>query len=300
MKKTPFILLKITLFLLTAIFFIGHNYVHAEEMPVRERLISVDKKDQDFTQALEAIANQAGIAINIHGQIPEGKRDLSMDQMPLGEAISKIMRLYGVQNHAAAYDPESKTIMLAVLGSGTYVVSLSPDKTEVVQTTLAEVQQVIEDYNRKYQDPASIEVLPPEKPGEKGTTLAEVQQIIEDYDRKYQDPNHVEVLPPDRLGEKGTTLAEVQQIIEDHNHRNQDSHYIEVLPPESPNENGTNLAEIESIIDRYNQHNQDPNHIEVLPPERSGEQGTTLAEVQQIIDEHNHRNQDPDLIFLLP
>ena len=127
MKKTPFILLKITLFLLTAIFFIGHNYAQAEEIPVRERLISVDKQDQDFVQALESIADQAGINLNIHGQIPEGKRDLSMDQMPLGKAMAQVLRMYGVRNHAAAYNPETGTVMLAILETSTHVAALSPE-----------------------------------------------------------------------------------------------------------------------------------------------------------------------------
>ena len=127
MKKTPFILLKITLFLLTAIFFIGHNCVHAEEIPVRERLISVNRQDQDFTQALEAIAGQAGITINIHGQIPEGKRDLSVDDVPLGQAIAQVFRMYGVRNHAAAYNPGTETVMLAILETSTHVAALSPE-----------------------------------------------------------------------------------------------------------------------------------------------------------------------------
>ena len=68
MKKTPIILLKITLFLLTAIFFIGHSYAQAEERPLAERLVTINLEDQNFTQALEAIADQAGITINILGQ----------------------------------------------------------------------------------------------------------------------------------------------------------------------------------------------------------------------------------------
>ena len=112
---------------MTAIFFIGHNYAQAEEIPVRERLISVDKQNQDFTQALESIANQAGITINVHGQIPEGKRDLSMSQVPMGQAMAQVLRMYGVRNHAAAYNPETGTVMLAILETSTHVAALSPE-----------------------------------------------------------------------------------------------------------------------------------------------------------------------------
>ena len=126
MKKTSFIQLKILLFLLTAFIFIGHSIGQAEEVPVRERLVSVNLQDQDFTQALEAIAGQAGITVNLHGQMPAGKRDLSMDQVSLGQAIAQVLRMYGVRNHAAAYNPETGTIMLAILETSTYVAALSP------------------------------------------------------------------------------------------------------------------------------------------------------------------------------
>jgi type II secretory pathway component GspD/PulD (secretin) len=100
----------VVLFLLTAIVFSGHNLAQAEEKPVAERLVSVNLEDQDFTQALKAIADQAGITINIHGQTPAGKRDLSLKQVPLNQALAQVLRLYGVLNHAAAYNPEKRLL----------------------------------------------------------------------------------------------------------------------------------------------------------------------------------------------
>jgi type II secretory pathway component GspD/PulD (secretin) len=138
MKKTPFILLKITLFLLTAIFFIGHNLAQAEEKPVAERLVSVNLEDQDFTQALKTIADQAGITINIHGQTPAGKRDISINQMPLNQALAHILRIYGVRNHAAAYNPETGTVMLAILETSTLVAALSPQAQPRIDISLDE------------------------------------------------------------------------------------------------------------------------------------------------------------------
>jgi hypothetical protein len=126
MKKVSLSILKITLFLFTAIFFIGHNYAQAEEKPVVERLVTINLEDQDFNQALMNIADQSGITINIHGQIPAGKRDISITNMSLNEAMGHILRIYGVRNHAAAYNPEKKTVMLAILETSTLVAALSP------------------------------------------------------------------------------------------------------------------------------------------------------------------------------
>jgi hypothetical protein len=138
MKKVSLSILKITLFLFTAIFFIGHNYAQAEEKPVAERLVSVNLEDQDFTQALKAMADQAGITISIHGQIPAGKRDISITNMSLNEAMGHILRIYGVRNHAAAYNPEKKTVMLAILETSTLVAALSPQAQPRVDISLDE------------------------------------------------------------------------------------------------------------------------------------------------------------------
>jgi hypothetical protein len=116
----------VVLFLLTAIVFSGHNLAQAEEKPVAERLVSVNLEDQDFTQALKAIADQAGITINIHGQMPQTKRDLFLKQVPLNQALAQVLRLYGVRNHAAAYNPETGTVMLAILETSTLVAALTP------------------------------------------------------------------------------------------------------------------------------------------------------------------------------
>jgi hypothetical protein len=111
----------VELFLLTAILLIGNNYVQAEEKPVAERLVTINLEDQDFTQALAVIADQAGITINIHGQTPAGKRDISINNMSLNEAMGHILRIYGVRNHAAAYNPDTGTVMLAILETSTMV-----------------------------------------------------------------------------------------------------------------------------------------------------------------------------------
>jgi hypothetical protein len=129
----------VALFLLTSFCVMGHNLAQAEEKHVAERLVSINLEDQDFTQAMAAIADQAGITIKLHGQTPAGKRDISVTIMPLNEAMAQILRLYGVRNHAAAYNPEKKTVMLAILETSTHVAALSPQtepKIDILKSQL--------------------------------------------------------------------------------------------------------------------------------------------------------------------
>ena len=128
----------VVLFLLTAFIVMGHNLAQAEEKPVAERLVSINLEDQDFTQALKAIADQAGITINIHGQAPTGKRDITLKQVPLNQALAQVLRLYGVRNHAAAYNPETRTVMLAILETSTLVAALSPQDQPRIDISMDE------------------------------------------------------------------------------------------------------------------------------------------------------------------
>ena len=120
-----------------------------------QRLVSVELKDQDFTQALETVAGQVGARISFHGKKPEARRDIVLSQVPMGEAISRIMRLYGVQNHAAAYNPESGTIMLAVLGSHETAAWTLEEDTHS-QTILRGDPLTVEQFNLLVQDDHEI------------------------------------------------------------------------------------------------------------------------------------------------
>jgi hypothetical protein len=131
-------LCSIALFLLTAFIVMGHNLAQAEEKTVAERLVTINLEDQNFNQALKAVAEEAGITINIHGQIPAGKRDISITNMSLNEAMGHILRIYGVRNHAAAYNPEIGTLMLAILETSTTVAALSPQSQPRIDISLDE------------------------------------------------------------------------------------------------------------------------------------------------------------------
>lgn len=93
----------------------GLTHARADNIPLKERLISIDLQDHDFTQVMEVIAGQAGVGVDVRGAKPALRRDISFHQVPLGQAMAQLMRAYGVMNHAAAYDPEAKSIMLVLL-----------------------------------------------------------------------------------------------------------------------------------------------------------------------------------------
>ncbi len=113
--------------MLTALIFLGHNvnHTHAEEIPIRERLISIDVQDQDFLQTLEVLAGQLGITIEIHGSKPGGTRSIDLDYMPVDKAMVRIMRAYGVRNHVASFNPEEMNLTLIIIGSAPFLASES-------------------------------------------------------------------------------------------------------------------------------------------------------------------------------
>ena len=207
MKKTSFIQLKILLFLLTAFIFIGHSIGQAEEVPVRERLVSVNLQDQDFTQALEAIAGQAGITVNLHGQMPAGKRDLSMDEVPLGQAMAQVFRMYGIRNHAAAYNPGTETVMLAILETSTHVATFQPEAIqrtvddEIIFMTPEEFAQLPpgEPDDFQHMTPEAFAQLPPGDPDDsQHMTSEEFAQLPpgEPDDFQHMTPEEFAQLPP--------------------------------------------------------------------------------------------------------
>ncbi|MDZ7761267.1 MAG: hypothetical protein U5L00_13570 [Desulfovermiculus sp.] len=102
----------------------------ATETPAKERLIDIELQDQKLRQALNSIAGHFDILIHFHGETPQYRRDIFLTQASLKQAISKIMRAYGIQNHVAAYDPETGDIMLAVLELGSTDADLRNEKSE--------------------------------------------------------------------------------------------------------------------------------------------------------------------------
>ena len=88
----------------------------AADDTLRKRNLCLDLKNQDFTQIMESIAEQAKISIKIQGYIPPGKRDLQLKQVPVDKAVEQVMRLYGIQNHAVSFNTSGSNLKLAMFG----------------------------------------------------------------------------------------------------------------------------------------------------------------------------------------
>lgn len=129
--KNQMYLLVIGLFLFAISFMSGSNHASAEAKPVRERLISIDIQDQDFSQTMESIVGQLDLELRIQGEKPSGKRDLVMKDVPLDQAMAKALRFYGVINHAAVYDTENRSIMLFIIKSVPVTAASLDDEAEL-------------------------------------------------------------------------------------------------------------------------------------------------------------------------
>lgn len=193
---------KCLLFILTAVILFWHNGSQASETPVWERLVSIELKDQDLSQAIEAIAGQLGINLSFHGKKPTVKRDISLSQIPMGEAVSRIMRLYHVQNHVAAYQPESRTVMIAVLKSSTMTAGLPQELTnekgwDIYQPlSPEEMRQLEPDTSSQASNPLTfdeLQQLEPDKENFGASLTEEEMQQLEHEDQKSTPLNRDEL-----------------------------------------------------------------------------------------------------------
>lgn len=277
------------------------SMAQATETPVSEPLISIDKKDQTFTQALKAVANQADITFKTHGDLPKTKRDISLKQVPLNQAMGYILSIYGVRNHAAAFNPETGTIMLSVIETSTHMPPSTSSKSISKGISLAEVQKHLINHKLLLKDPEEIEVLPPEEPGEQGISLAEMQRITDNRNNMHFDPQNIEILPPNNNDEKGTTQAEINKVTDHAQQSSFTANDNEVLPSDiHHDEHGLTLAEKQQIIDSANSIQRKYFDNEVLPPDNSSSYSLTQQELQQKIEQHNDIYNNPYEIEVLP
>ena len=131
------------LLLLTFTLTVSPGITLAEDAHIFKRQVSINKKDQNLIQIIEALAYQAEVTIDIHGRIPAEKKDILLNNVPLNEAMAQVLDLYGVKNHAIAYNSEAGTAMLAILGISAYVVPLPADKPTDMGVSRAEILQRI-------------------------------------------------------------------------------------------------------------------------------------------------------------
>ncbi len=187
---------KCLLIVLTAVLLLWHNGFQAAEIPIWNQLVSIELKDQDLTQAFEAIAAQTGVSLSFHGEKPKAKRDISLSQVPMGEALSRIMRLYRVQNHVAAYQPESRTVMIAVLKSSTMTGGFPQEVTtdkgwDIYQPLSSEEMLLLEpDISSQASNPLTFTELQQLEPNEEnyGESLTEEEMQRLDKDDQKSTP----------------------------------------------------------------------------------------------------------------
>jgi len=229
MKKSNLIFtFAAVLLLLIPCLILGSEPAKAADVPVQERMISIDKQDQDFTQALETIADQAGITINIHGQTPTGKRDILLNEVSVKKAIIQIMRLYGVKSQAFAYDDKNNLLHGWILSSTSDSLSAMRGRKDITSVddildqsiTLAELKKLEDDYS---------DGKIPGQPWEKSITLDEMEGLERDDsdgilpglpEEESITREEMQLLEPDysggdlpgQLGEKGITLEEMKKL----------------------------------------------------------------------------------------
>jgi hypothetical protein len=90
-------------------------FAYANPSMKEERLVTIQKQDQSLLQALESVAEQMDIEIVFNGAEPSVKLDISIQHSNLDRAISKIMRLYGVENKAILYDAKNDRLVQLVI-----------------------------------------------------------------------------------------------------------------------------------------------------------------------------------------
>ena len=79
--------------------------------------INLKLQQQSLSQSLGAIAEQIDIAISLTGTPPQSMESINLENVSLDEAIDRLMKLYGITNHAAIYDLEEKKILLTIIQS---------------------------------------------------------------------------------------------------------------------------------------------------------------------------------------
>lgn len=97
--------------LLPMCLFIPPAFSH--QLPALESnpLLDLEMKNQDFQKVIDAVAAKLNMTIVLHGEKPITKRNIAFSKMPLDQAIERIMRLYGVENHAEIFNINNNNLV---------------------------------------------------------------------------------------------------------------------------------------------------------------------------------------------
>jgi hypothetical protein len=198
--------------LASIVVFWGHAFGSAQagQELLEERLVTVELKDIKVKQVLDEIGAQTGLTIDFLGPVPDEKKDISLTQVPVDRAISQIMRLYGIENHAAIYKPRS--IVLKVFEANQLKVTLasysqpqldlydySPLTVEQLGSLKAESDIIIAEMKKSMQ---------PLTPDEMGRVRERSDEIKSEMERS-QEP-----LTPDEMGRLRERSDEIKSEME--------------------------------------------------------------------------------------
>ena len=211
-----------SMILLTSLLFLAPT-AQAAETPIKERIISIDLQNQNFTQAIEAIADQAGISIKLRGEKPQGNRDLSFKKLSVENAIAQVLRQYGVQNHVAAIDTKKQQLMLAVLETSKYI------EPSITEQESADNKQKL---NIQPLTAKQIAQLVPEDPANKlPLSKEQISQLQPEPEHEPLTQEQIDQLIPEEEHEP-LTQEQIDQLIPEEEHEPLTQEQIDKLIPE--------------------------------------------------------------------
>ncbi|MDZ7833000.1 MAG: hypothetical protein U5L07_14730 [Desulfobacterales bacterium] len=183
----------------------------------QNNFICIDKKEQTFGQVLEDIGQQTNLNIKTRGNEPAVTKDISFSEISLKEALSKILKLYDVRNHAAIYNSEKATLTLYLFESYYHIAGLpsqsetQSDLTFIEPLTQEQIDQLIPEKEHEPLTQEQIDQLIPEKEHEP-LTQEQIDQLIPEKEHKPLTPEQTAQLIPEKE-HKPLTQEQINQLI---------------------------------------------------------------------------------------
>jgi hypothetical protein len=81
------------------------------QVPEEDMLVNVELENKNLSEALSIVAERLNISIVFHGDTNDVKHNILLTQLPLGQAVDKIMRYYGVENHSMIYKSDDDRLV---------------------------------------------------------------------------------------------------------------------------------------------------------------------------------------------
>lgn len=165
-----------SLFFLMAGFFFPCNIptvVMSTQIPHENKLVTITEDQQSFNQVIASISEQTDVNIIFHGNQPDTTQNISFSNQTIDQALSRILRIFKIENHATIYNVNEKNILQIDLYGYTEKDSSNvyrynndaPAITDETALTMSEFDQLalqsnkIEDQFKKQSEPLTQEEL---------------------------------------------------------------------------------------------------------------------------------------------